>query len=337
MIVIQKKIILFICLLLALTFQRSECSEAEQIRIGVMPFLSRTEAVSERQAAFISDIITRNFQASPSIAVIERERLRVIAIEQGLNVSSGSDEAAAKLGQTAGCKYILLGSITQLRQRYISSTKLSWFLGVDKGDTNESQEASAALEARLLDVATGKVILSFSQSGTAIISDTVKPYTTGRNYSHDDLTMRAVEAACSRLADKVREAAVNEYAEIISINKNNIRINRGSTSGVNIGALYKVYQEGGELFDLDGKSLGKRIINLALLKVINVSGEFSTVEILNRDQDKQDTKKSASKKKAKVTKSKEVINTPVLIHEGDKIEAVSFSEAENLKLASQRL
>ena len=334
-----QKILLFICIFLLLSINHAE---AEQIRLGIMPFLNRSEGVSERQAASISDIIIRNFQASPSIAVIERERLRVIAIEQGLNISLDNQNTATKIGQIAGCKYILLGSITQIKQRYLSSTKLSWFLGIDKGDTKETQEISATLEARLLDVATGRIILSFSQSGSAIIANTIKPYSTSKSYSHDDLTVRAIEAASSRLADKVREVAVNEYAEIISINKNNIRINRGSTSGVNIGALYKVYQEGEELFDLDGKSLGKRIINLALLKVTNVSNEFSTVEILNRNQDKQNVKKSdswksASKKKSKTGKNKEDVKTPILINEGDKIEAISFSEAENLKLASQRL
>ena len=331
MIMTRKKIILCLCVFLFLSISHAE---AEQIRLGVMPFQNRSEEVSERQAASISDIITRNFQASQSIAVMERERLRVIAIEQGLNVYADnySRNAAVKLGRIAGCKYILLGSITQLKQRYISSTKLSWFLGVDRGGTKESQETSAALEARLIDVSTGEVILSFSQSGSVIVSDTFKPYSTGKKYSRGELAMRAVEAACSRLVDKVREVAVNEYAEISSINKNNIRINRGSSSGVNIGALYKVYQGGEELFDLDGKSLGKRIINLALLRVINVSGEFSTVEILGRD--KQDMQKPYSRKRKEL---KEDIKTPVLIREGDKIEAVSFFEAENLKLASQRL
>ena len=59
-----------------------------QVRIGVMQFLSRTDEVSESQAVAVTDMITRILHSSPSIAVIERERLRVIAMEQGLIVPS---------------------------------------------------------------------------------------------------------------------------------------------------------------------------------------------------------------------------------------------------------
>ena len=74
----RKKLLLVIILLVI----AHKANAGQEIRLGIMPFLSRTESVSERQAAFISDIMARNFQASPSIAVIERERLRVIAGEQ---------------------------------------------------------------------------------------------------------------------------------------------------------------------------------------------------------------------------------------------------------------
>ena len=127
----------------------------------------------------------------------------------------------------------------------------------------------------------------------------------------------------------------NEYPMIISVSKNNIRINRGSTSSVNVGALYKVYQEGEELFDLNGQSLGKRIINLAILRVVNVSSEFSTVEVLDNRPVPTKTANKKSSKQKKTTNNNDV-RVPSLIREGDKIEAISLSEAENLKLATQR-
>ena len=339
---------LILCLFSFLLF--SQIASAEQIRLGIMPFVSRTSEVSESQAAAISDIITRTFQASPSIAVVERERLRVIAMEKGLKISSNNQDSAAALGKLAGCQYILLGSVTQLAQRYLSSTKLTWFLGSSySGSSEESQEATARLEARLIDVSTGRVMLSFSQAGSAIISGVKKSeyFYRENTYSKNTLAMKAVEAASSRLADEVRETLANEYAMIISITKNNIRINRGTSLGVNVGSFYKVYQEGEEIFDLNGKSLGKRKINLALLRVLNVQNDFSDVEIIERDGVKDSTKKNAkTSSKAKTKRSSksrksETENAekskPILIREGDKIEAISFAEAEKLNLANKRI
>lgn len=321
-----------------------QIASAEQIRLGIMPFTSKTDEVTERQTAYITDTITRTLQTSPTIAVIERERLRVLAIEQGLNLSSESKNSVTKLGQLAGCQYILLGSVTQLTIRYQAAGKSSsYFYNGRLVSTNfdakeQSQEGIATLEARLIDVATGRVALSFFKSGSAFMTDE-------KSYSGKEFAIQAVRAASSRLADEVRKVLSNEHAMVIAINKNNIRINRGNLSGVNVGALYKVYQDGEELFDLNGKSLGKRIINLALLRVINVHDDFSNAEILTQDNaNKNDNKKEAAKKTDKKTakskskktsKSKQKENAdvnapPVLIREGDKIEAITRTEADNL-------
>ena len=189
------------------------------------------------------------------------------------------------------------------------------------------QEASAHLEARLINTATGQVVLSFSKSGSAIISSKDK------NYSIDKLIRNAIQSAATRLCDNIRALLANESAEIISISKNNIRINRGSSSGVNIGSLYKVYQDGQEIFDLNGKSLGKKVINLTILRVVNVNNAFSTVEIF-AGNDKQTQQQGKKPSKSSRVPQKTV---PVLIREGDKIEAISFSEAEKINLASQRI
>ena len=110
-----------------------------------------------------------------------------------------------------------------------------------------------------------------------------------------------------------------------------------STSGVNIGALYRVYQEGEELFDLDGSSLGRKAINLAIVRVIDVHSEFSAAEILSKQASEKrehiKNKNYASTSKSSKSGTAVTVN---FIREGDKIEAISFSEAENIKLTSTR-
>ena len=121
---LNKKIILYV--LVYVVFSCSAVFAAEQVRVGIIPFASRTEEISESQAASVTDMITGFLHASPSIAIIERERLRVAAMEQGFSASN--NDSVAKLGQILGCKYILLGAVTQLTQRYLSTTKYTSFL-----------------------------------------------------------------------------------------------------------------------------------------------------------------------------------------------------------------
>ena len=308
-------------------------SPQQPVRLGVMPFLTKTGEVSENQAAQVTDSVTRILHVSPSISIIERERLRVIAAEQGLNTASDNQNSAMKIAQLAGCQYILLGSVTQLTQRYFSSKKASGFLFFNfYGDESEMQESTAKLEARLIDVNTGRVVLSFSQEGSAVIATKDK-----KSHFKDDLTTRAINAASSRLGDKIREVLADEYAMIITANKKNVRINRGSASGVDGGALYRVYEEGEELFDLDGKSLGKKSRNIAIVRVVDVRGEYSTVEVFEDPAVKQveskkakEVKKSGKTGKAGKTVKKEEPNVTVLVREGDRIEAITRTEADAL-------
>ena len=321
------KILILCCLI---SFQSKAYA---QVRLAIMPFLSRTPEVSETQAAKVTDFVIRTLQASRSISVIERERLRLIAQEQGINFSSQSlsQASAVKIGNLAGCQYILLGSITQLSERYISKN--------EDFKNKYAREAMASIEARVIDIATGRVILSFSKKGSALKTTESdkrkKTFSINASFSFREL---AIENAASRLGDKIREALVNEYAMIITINKNNIRINRGSSSGVKADYLYKVYQEGEEIFDLNGKSLGRKVVDLALLRVTDTQNEFSRVEVLNNiaatSKSKKDNK-YARKKNNREDEAKTTI--PLIIREGDKIELISFSESEKIVLSPQRI
>ena len=286
--------------------------------------MSRSNGVSEKQASQVTEMIIRNLHSSSSISIVERERLRTIAIEQGLNLSTGifDKDTAAKIGNIIGCQYILFGAVTQITERY--STE-----GMPLA-TKNTKETIATIEARIIDIATRRVVLSVSKSGSVL--ETLKKFSYSSN-----AVRAATEAAASRVCDKVREVLANEYPMIISVNKNNVRINRGSTSGVNIGALYRVYQEGEELFDLDGSSLGRKAINLAIVRVIDVHSEFSAAEILSKQASEKrehiKNKNYASTSKSSKSGTAVTVN---FIREGDKIEAISFSEAENIKLTSKR-
>ena len=300
-------------------------SEARgQIKLGVLPFVSRSNEVSSWQASQVTEIIMRGLHSSPSILLTERERLRTVAAEQGFNLLSGvfDQNTAVKIGNIIGCQYILFGAVMQITDRYLTD---SFFMS-----GKATKETVAVIEARIIDVATRRIVLSASETGS--FTEILKERVQSSNHRK-----AALEIAASRLCDRVRAILVGEYPAIISVSKNKIRINRGKNSGVNVGTLYRAYQEDEELFDVNGQSLGKRIINLAILRVVNVNSEFSTVEVLNKAQQiqqKANTPKGSKPKKASKNNDTNMHN---LIRKGDKIEAISLSEAENLKLATQRI
>ena len=327
---------IFICTFIFFISSFSACA-SEQIRVAVMPFLTRTSEINKTQAGKITEVIIKFLQASQSISVIERERIGILLSEQGFNAESFSGEDAAEMGRIAGCKYILLGSVTEFSQKYLNKIVQPGFLDFNFNRDEQKQEANITLEARLIDTTTGQIIFSFNQRGSALISSKDK---NKNNRTKEILTGYAVEAVATRLCDKVREIIANEYALIalINENKNIIRINRGSISGVKIGAFYKVYQDGEKIFDLDGKLLGKKYINLALIRVIDVQNNFSTVEIIS-DYELQNLKINPQKAKRNKNKnnSGNELYISKFIKEGDKIEAVSFSEAEEMKFSSERI
>ena len=171
-------------------------------------------------------MVTEAIYISQKISVVERERLMTVIEAQGLGVSENS---AVKIGQLAGCNYILVGSATHFSNRRMGKTKSSGLFSLSY-KYEKSAEINAVLEARLIDVATGAVVLSFTCSGSAA----------GETYS-EELERHALSAAASCVADKVRGFLAGEYPMIVYAENNTVRINRGAMSGVSAGTLYRVY------------------------------------------------------------------------------------------------
>ena len=299
-------------------------SEAHgQIRIAVLPFVSRSSEVSATQASQVTEMVMRGLHSSPSILLTERERLRTVMSEQGFNFLSGVFEqnTAAKIGSIIGCQYILFGSVMQVTEKYLTD---SVFMS-----GRATKETVAIIEARIIDVATRRIVLSASETGgfTEILKERVQ------SSNH---RKAALEIASSRLCDRVRAVLADEYPAIISVSKNKIRINRGKNSGVNIGTLYRVYQEYEIPYEINGSSPGKHTINLAVIRVTDVQGGFSTAEVVKPDTKNKTPSKSKVGKKKNAGKAEN--NTALkLIREGDKVEIISFSEAEEIYLSSKRI
>lgn len=296
-----------------------------QIRLAVLPFVSRSSEVSSWQASQVTEMIMRGLHSSPSILLTERERLRTVLAEQGFNLLSGAfdQNTAVKIGKIIGCQYILFGSVMQVAEKYLTDSFLL--------SGRATKETAAVIEARIIDVATRRIVLSMSETGSymEILQERVQ------SSNH---RKAALEIAASRLCDRVRALLADEYPAIISVRKNKIRINRGKNSGVNAGTLYRVYQEYEIPYEINGRSPGKHTISLAVIRVTDVQGGFSTAEVIKPDtKSKTPGKRKAGKNKRAGRESNTDLPALELIREGDKVEIISSSEAERIILSSKRI
>ena len=268
----KKKI--FLCLFACLISIRADAALPEkQVRLGVMKFLSRTEGLSADHAAAVGDVFARMLTSSKTISVIERDQLDAIASEHKLIMSGMvTDESAVKIGKIAGCQYMILGAVTNI-EKSESSTNVFIF-GTSK------YSAVATIDVRVVDVETTEVKLSLSETGTSSQKGTSFNF---YGLTNDKLALEGMEAgaiadAASRLSLKVREALTGEHAQVIDADSKEVTLSLGATGGAQYGKLFRVYVDGTEIFDADGNSLGHKMNDIAVVKIVDVQRDFSIAE-----------------------------------------------------------
>ena len=272
----KAKHICILCMILCFTASGAYAAVTDgPVRLGVMKFLTRTEGVSETQAAAVGDVFARMLTSSKTITVIERDQLENIAGEIARGQSGMiTDETAVQIGKIAGCNYMLIGAVT--RYEHSSSTTDLFIFGWRK------YYALATIDVRIVDVETTKVVLSLSESGTTTQKGTTLNFygmNDQKNMDFKGMEAGAVADAASRLGFKLREAMTGEHVEVLEPGKKEIVISLGMNSGAQIGGLYRVYTEGREIRGADGKSLGREMNDIAVVKITKLQPEFSNAVI----------------------------------------------------------
>ena len=153
----MKKFLVALCVVLCL------CAGAyadEEITVGIMRFQSSTVDVGSDQASIVGDVFTQRLAMSEAMSVLGQGELTSAASEAKISMTGYvSNKNAAKIGQIAGCKYIIVGTVTNLKMKASSSGVA--FIGAFG---SHKAEADAAAEIRIIDVETGEVVDSFSES-----------------------------------------------------------------------------------------------------------------------------------------------------------------------------
>lgn len=115
----------------------------------------------------------------------------------------------------------------------------------------------------------------------------------------------SIFTASSRLAYRILEEFTEDYPKVTNIKDGFITIDRGNNYGVCVNDLYRVYAEGNNA-DKFNSNLGRKIVNIAVIKIISVRENYSVAKIFD-----------------------EAGNYDSIWH-GDKVEPLSLKEADSL-------
>ncbi|MBQ7220635.1 MAG: sel1 repeat family protein [Synergistaceae bacterium] len=124
-----------------------------------------------------------------------------------------------------------------------------------------NQDKDIVVSVRAVDVQTAKVMFSMSA---------VSPSS----------GLSALSVVSSALGSRIRERFTGEYPKVLSVHSKEIRVNRGSSSGVREGDLFRVYGELNETLDKDGTVTGRDTVDLAIIEVKSVQKDSGTAGLL---------------------------------------------------------
>jgi hypothetical protein len=287
----------------------SDTDAAERLRVGIIPFESKAENVTQEQANVITGIFYDQLIQAKDIAIIDRESLDKVAKEQKLSMSGLVDPlTAVEVGRIIGLQYVLLGSVTQLELQKVSGAMI-YGLMVASGQT------VATIDLRIVDVATSEVLVALRGVGTSQ-SDFTGFSEKHIGYANTNFTSaqeRALSEAAYNLAHDVITTLGSEGHHVIGVTADGVIIDIKAPAE---GALFLVYAKGEEILDMDGKIVGRRKLPIAVIKVQEIENNHSIAAVISEG------------------------GSANLIHRGDGIEPISSAKAKKLaegkKFASRR-
>ncbi len=213
-------------------------TKAKKPRIAILDFPATHGAYSHcggwgNNAAQMSDALRDLFttaiseKANGKLRIVERERLKELRAELEFQQSDEVDPASAqKVGKLLGARYVLTGKITRFGCK-VSKASTGWGVGALVGKVTGSGLAgsvagsvdvkkvnfSGRLDARLIEVETGEVLVTFKDENET--GDTsAKVAGTGAEVEYDDeLAAKVFEPLVEKMAGKVVKKTVKAAAE----------------------------------------------------------------------------------------------------------------------------
>jgi len=262
-------------------------SRTERVKIALMPaktlqdsygFLNQIISGGTLSSLFSQRLVTGLTQTN-KFAVLDRESISDFAKEREMLVSFDAPlREQAKLSETLGADYLLVGTISQAKiERIDTYLKAANY-------TTRKFKARFNFNFRLVDSATKQVVLAsaaekyLENEEVRKLADEQNPAEWDPSQVRDAFISLVVNDVIEAIIDRVYPvtvAAVQPDGQII-LNQGGQRMTKGM--------LLEVYGEGKEIFDVDtGESLGKVESRVAMIEVQRVTHTMSFAKVVVGD------------------------------------------------------
>lgn len=220
------------------------------------------------------DILSAKLAASEKFLLLERNDLASIREEANRNGQSSQ--------QAIGADYMIVGSITEFGRKTTSQTKVF--------SSSKTQTVEAAVNIRLIDVATGQIIFSDEGKGAAEITTKSSFVGTGGHAGYDaTLSDKAISAAIDQLVENI----INKLSDkpwrsyFLAIDNDGVIIGGGASQGIEPEMEFNVKTKGkqvknpqtGIIITLPGKEVAK--IKVEMTGGDTPETEYSIVTVLS--------------------------------------------------------
>lgn len=175
-----------------------------------------------------ADMLTARLVDTGQFLVFERSNLDVLAREQG----------AATSGKTVGVDALIIGSVTEFGRKVEGK---AGFL-----NSKMRQVASATVEVRLVDVATGQAFFSTTGTGTASVeAGEVAGFGSLAGYD-STLNDKAISAAVSDLMTNVVQKLQERrwFTDVLQVRGEQVFLSGGPSQGLKVGDILSVETAG---------------------------------------------------------------------------------------------
>jgi curli biogenesis system outer membrane secretion channel CsgG len=242
-------------------------------RVFVAEFENRSAYGQHRLGEAISDVLTTELTKTNQFIIVERAKLDAILKEQALGQSGAIGESSApKIGELLGANAMLTGAVTQFGVSTQTSDQII--------TASKTQTATCAVDVRVIDISTGRIIWAGSGEGRAS-----KKYTqvlgSGSAGGYDEtLEGYAFRSAIVRIMENlVGELGKMSWScRIAKVANNKIYLNAGLKSNLALNTDLEFYNLGEAIIDpTSGMELGREESLVGYGRVLAHLGEDAAI------------------------------------------------------------
>lgn len=242
-------------------------------RIAVVDFDNKTPYGQRELGSSATDIIVTEMQKTGQFILVEREKVQRIIDEQRFQASDMVEPATvAKVGRLLGVSAIVTGAVTQFGQREEGVDTIVY--------QRRSQIAECTVDIRIVDVATGEILVADSGRGEAEQTVQGSMGLGGRASYDTTLAGEALRAAIFKFSKNVvdRMGTVPWTARVAAVDSGKIYIDAGKLTGLAIGSELEVMRPGKEIISpTTGKVIGETSNKVGRVKVVEYLGDDGAV------------------------------------------------------------